>query len=166
MTNHRADLLTEADNLVNGDRNVSYGDPRDDFQRTAAFWSAYLGIEIRPHDVGALMGLLKLSRIRWSPEKRDSWADLAGYAACGYECVALDEEDEHARQRAEEAPTVYASPFGEVTFTSASVSTEAEPLYVRLHTTDPFTEPACVDPTCETCARVPRGNGADMDPRP
>lgn len=91
--NARSDLLTEAESLVNGDRNAQYGDPRQDFQRTATMWSAYLGVDVAPHDVAALMSLLKLSRIRWSPNKRDSWADLAGYAACGWDCARPDEAE-------------------------------------------------------------------------
>lgn len=89
--NHRASLLFEAEALVNGDRNAQYGDPRQDFVRTATMWGAYLGIEIQAHDVAALMVLLKASRIRWSPTKRDSWVDLAGYAACGWHCAAPDD---------------------------------------------------------------------------
>jgi len=85
---HRAKLLREAEQLVTGDRNAQYGDPRQDFRRTATMWSAYLGADVRPHDVAALMSLLKLSRIRWSPTKEDSWVDLAGYAACGWDCAA------------------------------------------------------------------------------
>jgi hypothetical protein len=88
----RADMLREAERIVDGDRNVQYGDPRADFQRTATMWGAYLGVEIQPQDVAAMMALLKISRIRWSPEKRDSWVDLAGYAACGWHCVAPEEE--------------------------------------------------------------------------
>lgn len=86
VENNRASILSEAERLVNGDRNIDYGDPIDDFRRTGKMWSAYLGVDVEPHDVAALMGMLKLSRIRWSPEKRDHWADLAGYAACGYDC--------------------------------------------------------------------------------
>lgn len=85
--NARAECLDTALQLVNGDRNVQYGDPRADFQRTATMWGAYLGVEIAPHDVAAMMGLLKISRIRWSPAKADSWIDLAGYAACGWDCA-------------------------------------------------------------------------------
>lgn len=86
--NARAECLQGAEAAVNGDRNVQYGDPRADFQRTASMWNAYLGIDsILPHDVAAMMSLLKLSRIRWSPEKFDSWMDLAGYAACGWDCA-------------------------------------------------------------------------------
>lgn len=86
--NARADILLGAEELVNGDRNVQYGDPRADFKRTAAMWGAYLGIEVAPHDVAAMMALLKVSRIRWSPGRQDSWLDLAGYAACGWDCAS------------------------------------------------------------------------------
>ncbi|NBU34871.1 DUF4406 domain-containing protein [bacterium] len=86
--NARAEVLLGAEALVNGDRNVQYGDPRADFKRTAAMWGAYLGVEVAPHDVAALMALLKVSRIRWSPQKQDSWIDLAGYAACGWDCAS------------------------------------------------------------------------------
>jgi len=85
--NARSDILKGAEELVNGDRNNQYGDPKQDFQRTADMWTAYLGTEVEPHDVAALMSLLKLSRIRWAPEKEDSWMDLAGYAACGWDCA-------------------------------------------------------------------------------
>ena len=87
----RREMLDEAAELVDGDRNNQYGDPRQDFQRTATMWSAYLGVDIAPHDVAALMSLLKISRIRWSPDKRDSWVDLAGYAACGWDCAAQED---------------------------------------------------------------------------
>lgn len=85
MTTPRTDLLRQAEELINGDRNNQYGEPTQDFTRTARMWEAYLGIPIRAHDVAALMCLLKLSRISWQPDKQDSWTDLAGYAACGWE---------------------------------------------------------------------------------
>jgi len=93
MDNNRTEVLQEADNLVNGDRNVDYGDPIDDFRKTAKMWDIYLKSVyenrsyLLPHDVAALMSMLKLSRIAWSPEHRDNWVDLAGYAACGWDCV-------------------------------------------------------------------------------
>ena len=87
--NHRQQILTEADQLINGDRNNQYGEPHQDFARTAQMWSAYLDHPIHPHDVAALMALLKLSRIAWQPDKQDSWTDLAGYAACGWEAHQL-----------------------------------------------------------------------------
>jgi hypothetical protein len=44
------------------------------------------------HDVAIMMALLKISRLSWEPTKKDSWVDLAGYAACGYEIITNKEE--------------------------------------------------------------------------
>lgn len=93
--NFRTDILEEAIELINGDRNNDYGDPLDDFSTTASLWQTYLartiiardGLELRAHDVAILMSLLKIARMSWSPTKRDHWADLAGYTACGWDCV-------------------------------------------------------------------------------
>ena len=90
----RADLLREAERIVDGDRDAQYGNTRENFGRTAALWSAYLGVEITAEDYAAMMALVKVSRIRYSPEHRDSWVDLAGYAACGWHCVAPEKEVE------------------------------------------------------------------------
>ena len=87
MKNLRAELLRHAEQLVNNDRNTTYDDPTVDFARIAAFWSAYLGLEVALHDVAALMALLKLARIQGNAGHYDSWVDLAGYAACGWDCV-------------------------------------------------------------------------------
>ena len=41
----------------------------------------------------AMLALLKLARIKHSEGRhRDSWVDLAGYAACGAECALHNEE--------------------------------------------------------------------------
>jgi hypothetical protein len=93
MSDIRAAVLQEAESLINGDRNNEYGDPNDDFNKTAKMWDIYLKSVyenrsyLLPHDVAALMSMLKLSRIAWSPDRRDNWVDLAGYAACGWDCV-------------------------------------------------------------------------------
>lgn len=90
---NRSKLLADAERLVNGDRDNQYGDPISDFRTTAEMWSAYLTrrlgvpVKLEPHDVAALMMCLKVSRISWVPEHVDNWADLAGYAACGWDCV-------------------------------------------------------------------------------
>lgn len=106
----RSDLLLEAADLVDGDRNAQYGDPIDDFRRTATYWSTHIGGVFRrkmhvlgygldehiinlidklldPHDVAIMMNQLKDSRLAWDPYKRDTWTDKAGYSACGYDCV-------------------------------------------------------------------------------
>lgn len=91
----RTDLLDEARDLISGDRNNQYGPPHQDFQRSADAANAYGyrgpgGRPVEAHDIAVLVSLVKLSRITWQPGKRDSWADLAGYAACGYECAVIE----------------------------------------------------------------------------
>ena len=87
----RRGVLTEAANLIDGDRNAQYGPPTQDFERTAAIWSAMFGHKMTapftPADVAKAMIGLKLSRLAWQEDKRDSWVDVAGYAGCGFECV-------------------------------------------------------------------------------
>lgn len=91
----RRQLLEQAADLVDGERNADYGPPDGDFATTALMWQSYLrrtcgqrgGIQLTGHDVAAMMIMLKLARIAWSPDKEDHWADIAGYAACGWDCV-------------------------------------------------------------------------------
>lgn len=89
-------LLSTAEQLVMQDRNNQYGPPMQDFERIADLLNV-LGFQwvdskdevhdIKPHQVAMIMIALKLSRITWDPYKFDSWADVAGYAACGWECA-------------------------------------------------------------------------------
>ena len=82
-------LLDDAARIVSGARETTYGGPEKSFTTIAALWSAYAGLQLAPHDVAAMQALVKLARIKGSRgEHRDSWVDLAGYAACGAECVA------------------------------------------------------------------------------
>lgn len=91
----RASVLNEARDLITGDRNNTYGPPTQDFARTAGILTAlgfgHEGSPIEPHHVAMIIASVKLSRLTWSPEKRDNWTDLAGYAGCGYEC-AMEEK--------------------------------------------------------------------------
>lgn len=115
LPSYRRALLSRAADLVDGDRNAQYGDPIDDFRRTATYWSTHaggvlrrrladlasLGLDSRtvdilnstvdhlfdPHDVAIMMTFLKNSRLAWSPTKQDHWDDGAGYYACGWDCV-------------------------------------------------------------------------------
>ena len=89
-------ILEEAQRIVYGDREAQYGNPALDFARTGTMWGAILadwaittqGQDPVPmHLVAACMAALKLSRIVQTPTKRDSWTDLAGYAAAGYRTV-------------------------------------------------------------------------------
>ncbi len=91
----RASVLRRAESLVTGDRNNQYGPPTQDFQRTAGVLNAlgYRGPDgrlLQAHDTAMLVAAVKLSRLVWSPKKEDNWADLAGYAGCGYECAITE----------------------------------------------------------------------------
>ncbi|WP_280424036.1 DUF6378 domain-containing protein [Nocardia carnea] len=74
------DVLTEAHALIWGDREDTYGDPRESFARIAGMWSAYLGHPVTPLDVANLMICMKVSRTRHAYH-RDSYVDIGGYAA-------------------------------------------------------------------------------------
>ncbi len=81
-------ILQEAERLVNGDRQQSYGDASESFERIADFWHAYLKTKLKgdahisAKDVAAMMILLKISR-SVTCNKRDNWVDIAGYAELG-----------------------------------------------------------------------------------
>jgi hypothetical protein len=83
--NSRKTVLDEAAKCVLKDRNATHGNPEDSFGRTAKMWSAYLGSDVSSADVAALLALLKIARIKETPDHADNWVDLAGYAACGGE---------------------------------------------------------------------------------
>lgn len=82
----RVNILQEADNIVNGDRQKFYGHPSDNHGCTALMWSGYLSrrynmkIELDVRDVCWLNALQKISRDANAP-KRDNLVDVAGYAA-------------------------------------------------------------------------------------
>lgn len=97
----RKRLLDNASEYVLKQRNKSYGEPDEDFQRIARIASA-MGFRMAPEgsngphrelsgsDVALFMIALKTSRLVWSPDHEDSWTDIAGYAACGFETANLE----------------------------------------------------------------------------
>jgi hypothetical protein len=87
------DLLGEVGSIVNGPRAAVYGHPSDGFRRIAALWTAYLDGKtvVTPVDAALMQALVKVARLRQSPDHRDSWLDLAGYAGAGWE-VAKESE--------------------------------------------------------------------------
>jgi len=86
---NRKDCLETAMGYVCGDRAADYGSVEDNFGKIASLWSAYLGWEIEPRDVAAMMALMKVARVK-AGKKNDNWVDLAGYAACGAEIDGVD----------------------------------------------------------------------------
>ena len=79
-------ILQEAQRLVYGPRQDSYGHPFDDFSRTAAIVTAILGNKLKDgeqvvaEEVGLIQMAVKISRQVNHP-KRDNMVDAAGYAA-------------------------------------------------------------------------------------
>jgi hypothetical protein len=83
------DLLDEAAETVAA-RGKPYGGVEDNFARISRLWQAHLvnrygniGFLLAPTDVAIMMILLKTARLANDPTHRDSWVDVAGYAACG-----------------------------------------------------------------------------------
>lgn len=99
MTSRRSQLLDKAKTTITRDRNAKYGGPESSFSLIARYWSAYLpGVEIKPTDVAIMLALMKLARLQATKGgHQDSWIDLAGYAACGYE-VSTAEDLEPANE--------------------------------------------------------------------
>lgn len=82
----RVEALREAAKIIDGDRNAQYGDPEDNFERTARIWSVILNHEVSTEDVAMMMVGLKVARYASkSGFQPDTWIDIAGYAGCGYE---------------------------------------------------------------------------------
>jgi len=86
MIQHES-ILPEAEKLVHGDRNETYGHPLDDFSRTATMWGAILGRTVTAEQVGLCMIAVKLSRECHAP-KRDNMVDIAGYAETVAWCIS------------------------------------------------------------------------------
>lgn len=80
----RKEILNEAEKCVCGHREQDYGSPESNFSRIAKLWSAYMDYEYSAKDVAIMMALLKVARIKAGTTK-DSYVDLAGYAACAGE---------------------------------------------------------------------------------
>ena len=99
----RKECLDAAAGCVLKDRQNQYGGPEDSFSLISSLWSAYLGVVVDMVDVAMMMGMLKMARIRGNKGYADGFVDLAGYAACGAECAATQEEtgkvlDEHGAE--------------------------------------------------------------------
>lgn len=86
----RMHLLKVAMETVAHSRSDIYGPPDRDFANIAAMWSVILETKVNAGDVAKCMIALKLSRLMHTPGHMDSWLDIAGYAACGFEVTNTD----------------------------------------------------------------------------
>lgn len=96
-------IFDVASSLVYGDRNKSYGHPRDNFQTTADMWNAYLARREMSHeakyeeafqlesvDVAYMMVLMKMARLAHDPAHTDSLIDVLGYVGCAERLNEVD----------------------------------------------------------------------------
>ena len=81
-------ILKEAEQIIYGDREKTYGHPSVNLDNIAKFWTIYLDakfdackIELEAEDVATMMTLLKIARLINQPDHRDSLVDAAGYLA-------------------------------------------------------------------------------------
>jgi hypothetical protein len=87
-------ILKEANAIIYGDREKTYGHPSRNLVTIAKMWTAYLVASraittennIGAKDVAAMMVLLKTARLANNPDHRDSLVDICGYAALIERC--------------------------------------------------------------------------------
>ena len=79
-------VLHEAERIIYGDREKTYGHPSKNLEVTANFWGEYLGTKLSAKDVCVMMMLLKIARLRNDITHRDSLVDTIGYAALMERC--------------------------------------------------------------------------------
>lgn len=83
------------------ERGDDYGSPAENLQDIASFWSEYKGVRFSVQDVGIMMMLLKIARIKQDKHATrqrysfDSWLDIAGYALVTTEAIYDIEDNQH-----------------------------------------------------------------------
>lgn len=93
---NRKEMLEATSQCVLKDRQSMHGKPEDTFSLIAKFWSDYLGIEIKDYEVGILMGLMKIARMKHNPGNDDNFVDASGYMACSCEIATKDNKAQEA----------------------------------------------------------------------
>jgi len=76
--------LSQANDIINGERQDQYGNPEDSFALIAKYWQAYLGsttAEVTAKDVAHMMILFKMARCNGQTSKRDNYVDICGYSS-------------------------------------------------------------------------------------
>ena len=88
-------VLQEAEEIIYGDREKTYGHPSKNLQAIADMWTAYVNsathgalgeLEFSAQDVAVMMILLKAARLANDMDHRDSVVDICGYAALIERC--------------------------------------------------------------------------------
>lgn len=92
-----AEICNTSASLFSGDREKSHGSVRENHEKIACLWNAYLvarrepGEPLGPLDVLHLMTLLKIARTQHGAYNEDDWLDGVGYFALAGEIAEEDE---------------------------------------------------------------------------
>lgn len=92
----KRNCLKEADKIINGERQDSYGAPEDSFTVIAGYWNVFLAAKLKPLgmdvkdlltplDTTNMMVLFKQARKLGQKPSRDNYVD-----SCGYEAIGAD----------------------------------------------------------------------------
>lgn len=99
--NEKQSVLEEAQKIIYGDREKTYGKPSKNLETIGKMWSAYVNSASVPlfdkdgaqtelvfdaKDVAVMMVLLKAARLANDQSHRDSVVDICGYAALIERC--------------------------------------------------------------------------------
>jgi hypothetical protein len=88
----KTSILEEAQTIIYGDREKTYGHPAKNLKTIANMWTAYMNnmddgnFTITAKDVAAMMMLVKVARFANDPSHRDNLVDVCGYAALIERC--------------------------------------------------------------------------------
>ena len=88
----KVSVLEEAQSIIYGDREKTYGHPAKNLKTIANMWNAYLNnmddanFSVTAKDVAAMMMLVKVARYANDPSHRDNLVDICGYAALIERC--------------------------------------------------------------------------------
>jgi hypothetical protein len=82
---NRSEILDTAKQYITQDRAATHGDAEQNFGVIARYWSIHLDVPITAADVGVMMTLFKVARIKSNPTHLDSYMDGCGYLACSGE---------------------------------------------------------------------------------
>lgn len=84
---NRKNILETSIALTCGERNVAYGEPRDNMAEIAAAASAILGKALTGRDIAIINAVQKLCRAKTTPGRADHYVDGAAYLAIAGECA-------------------------------------------------------------------------------
>ena len=91
-------ILSEAERIVNGDRQADYSDPVKNFSHIASIASAIMGKSVTAEECCIVMIAVKLARENYK-HKRDNLVDLAGYVEILHRIKEHEVEDPQNQNR-------------------------------------------------------------------